>query len=521
MKIKNILLMALSLVVVAALAVGGTLAYLTDRDSKVNVFTMGNVSIELQEDFEQASKLVPGVNIEKKPVIKNTGDNDAWVWLTFSIPSALDNYVQGTETGSNENVIHWNPLGATAEGYVTDARVTKAIADGHLDASLTADIIKDNNMTWNVFNSLGDGKNVYQEEIDGVKYNTYVLLYNKALTKGEVTLPSIYNVFLDAQVDIDPDGKLYKVSNGVATAINWNIKTDGAPVIYASAYAVQAEGFATVKDAYAAYQAQWGDKGAEYAPVPTVVTNSAELQAALDAAVNGDTIILAADIEGDVTVTQKAGVKLTINGNGNTIDGSITVDGKSSRYETAGVTIENIKFASDNAAPAAYINLGVSGNSGTRYTNNVTVSNCTFDYSGTGDKAAIKSYTGGDWNLTVDGCTVNSGMHSMLQVTNIEKGLTVTDCVVNSKNGINLNNTPYLNMSGCEFDTVGYCVRLGVNGSTNNGSFTIADSTLKSANDDGDAVIILRGTMTGATLNIKGTTLVGTLDITGKANIVK
>ena len=110
-------------------------------------------------------------------------------------------------------------------------------------------------------------------------------------------------------------------------------------------------------------------------------------------------------------------------------------------------------------------------------------------------------------------------MHSLVQVTNVEKGLTITNCKANSKNGINLNYTPYLYMSGCEFETLGYCVRFGVNGATNNGNFTIADSNLKSANDDGDAVIILRGTMTGATLNIEGTTLKYS-HITGTANIV-
>ena len=45
---------------------------------------------------------------------------------------------QGTEQGSNENVIHWNPLGATTEGYVNQTRVDKAIADGHLEAGITA-----------------------------------------------------------------------------------------------------------------------------------------------------------------------------------------------------------------------------------------------------------------------------------------------------------------------------------------------------------------------------------------------
>lgn len=249
------------------------------------------------------------------------------------------------------------------------------------------------------------------------------------------------------------------------------------------------------------------------------VFTAEKLQAAIDTAKNGDTIVLGGDIEGDVTVTQKPDVKFTIDGNGHEFNGSIIVDGKSHRYDTAGLTIKNVNFAAGAINEDAYINLG-DGTNNTRYTNHVTISNCTFTYTGEGDKVAIKSYTGGDENLTVEGCTVDSSMHSLLQVTNVEKGLTITGCKVYSKNGINLNNTPYLDMSGCEFDTIGYAVRFGVNGSTLNGEFKIADSTLKSACDDGDAVIIFRGNVSGSTLTLVDTTVDGTLKITNQPGTV-
>lgn len=254
---KSTLMLCICLLLSVALGVGSTLAYLTDRDAETNVFTIGSVDIELEEDFEQGSTLIPGVEIEKKPVITNTGDNDAWVWLTFSVPSALDNFAQGTEQGSNENVIHWNPTGATTEGYVNQNRVDKAIEQGLLPEGTTAADILASNKTWNVFNSLAEGKNAHQEEINGVEYNTYVLLYNKALEPGETTLPSIYNVYLDARVDIDPEGNMYVVEKGQVKDLDWNINEDGAPIIYAAAYAVQKEGFDTVKDAYDAYANQW------------------------------------------------------------------------------------------------------------------------------------------------------------------------------------------------------------------------------------------------------------------------
>ena len=51
-KIKKVLLMCTAYVLVAALAIGGTIAYLQDSDSDVNVMTLGNVSIA-QHEYER------------------------------------------------------------------------------------------------------------------------------------------------------------------------------------------------------------------------------------------------------------------------------------------------------------------------------------------------------------------------------------------------------------------------------------------------------------------------------------
>lgn len=254
------------------------------------------------------------------------------------------------------------------------------------------------------------------------------------------------------------------------------------------------------------------------APTYLTVTTADELTQAIANATADVTIFLGDNITGNATAVQKENVKVTIIGNQKTYNGAIIVDGKSKRYATAGLTIQNISFSAENISEPAYINLGKSGDSNTRYTNNVTVKDCTFSTTSTTDVAAVKSYTGGDWNLNISGCTANEGMHSMLQVANVEKGLKIVDCKVYSKNGVNLNNTPALEMSGCTFDTKGYAVRIGVNGNTNNGVFNISNSTLKSNCEDGDAVIILRGNMASSTLNLKNTTVTGTTQYTNESN---
>lgn len=79
MKKKTVLLGATAVMLVAAMSIGGMLAYFTDTDSKENTFTVGNVNIQINEEFEQDSIANPGVKVEKIATIENTGDNAAYV----------------------------------------------------------------------------------------------------------------------------------------------------------------------------------------------------------------------------------------------------------------------------------------------------------------------------------------------------------------------------------------------------------------------------------------------------------
>ncbi|MBO7284067.1 MAG: hypothetical protein J6U71_03275 [Bacteroidales bacterium] len=252
-------------------------------------------------------------------------------------------------------------------------------------------------------------------------------------------------------------------------------------------------------------------------PADVLVSNLSELESALNAATGNKIIGLLNNITGNVTVEQKPDVKITIEGNGHNYDGTILVNGKSSRYETAGLTIQNINFKSTSISADAYINLGRSGDNSTRYTSNVIVKNCTFE--GYANKpVAVKSYTGGDHNISIIGCTVDNQMHSLAQLTNVEKGLQIKDCKVYSKNGANINNSPALEMSNCIFDVTGYAVRVGVNDKVNaeQKEFAITNSTLKSAcAESDDAVIVLRSSATNAKLTLTNTTLEGTRTIIG------
>lgn len=90
MKKKTILVAAIAVMLVAALVVGGTLAYFTDKTETVkNTFTVGNVGIDLTEtewDAKADHTLVPGKSYGKNPTITvDANSQDAYVFLKLDL----------------------------------------------------------------------------------------------------------------------------------------------------------------------------------------------------------------------------------------------------------------------------------------------------------------------------------------------------------------------------------------------------------------------------------------------------
>ncbi len=83
-------ILSLVLVVVLLLtAVGGTLAYFTDNDEAVNVFTLGNVKIDLEEPmWKEPENVTPGITYPKDPYVKNVGNNPAWIRVDVTLSDA-------------------------------------------------------------------------------------------------------------------------------------------------------------------------------------------------------------------------------------------------------------------------------------------------------------------------------------------------------------------------------------------------------------------------------------------------
>lgn len=256
------------------------------------------------------------------------------------------------------------------------------------------------------------------------------------------------------------------------------------------------------------------DADAEYP-----VANIEELQEAIENAEDGDILSFTTDIVGDITIPQSSDVDFTINGNGNELEGTILVDGKSATYTTAGVNIRNVKFTAESISADACIQLGKSDDTNTRYTCNVTIEGCTFDVPGA---VGVKSYTGGDKNLTIKNCIATERAHSLAQLKGIE-GVLVEDCTVNSVRGINFNNSLDVTVNNCTIDVQKYAVRFGESANDVVENYAVTNCTLTSENADNDAAIVLRAGATNANLNLIGTTINANVEMSGheSANITK
>lgn len=116
---RKLMLVAVALCMAAILLAGGTLAYLTDTDTDTNVFTVGNVKIDLHEknndgaideayhEWLEDQILMPGTktnnNIAKNVYVENTGNQPAYIWVEIGVPVELDDI----DNASN-NSLHFN-----------------------------------------------------------------------------------------------------------------------------------------------------------------------------------------------------------------------------------------------------------------------------------------------------------------------------------------------------------------------------------------------------------------------------
>ena len=273
---KKVIAICLCVALTAVAVVGASLAYFTDTKSATNTFTVGNVKIDLIEsryhrqgynstndsdspapdktasgmkyvtgdakiysndeikadagnylDYitKRGENMVPGKKIAKSPYVINTGANDAYIRIRVMIPS-------------DANRDYWQ---ARSGGVIESQFCTTAITSG--------EFMHNDKTTYNPFiDASGRG---YVDE-NGVKYDVYTFIRNEPLKPGEMTEWNVWNYIgitpeatsANIQKAIDK-GAILKADDGTLT-VNVLVQAD----------AIQAEGFADAKAAFAAFDAQ-------------------------------------------------------------------------------------------------------------------------------------------------------------------------------------------------------------------------------------------------------------------------
>jgi len=120
-KKRNAIMAVLAVVLVAALTIGGTLAYMTDSQSLTNVFTVGDLDVKFDEPNYptvcDTDDRVPGDSFPKDPTVKLTkGSAYMRVKVEF-LDTASNQPVSADRLAKILKTLYYDPLfSATADG---------------------------------------------------------------------------------------------------------------------------------------------------------------------------------------------------------------------------------------------------------------------------------------------------------------------------------------------------------------------------------------------------------------------
>ena len=273
---RKILTLTLSICMIAILAIGGSIAYLTDTDENDNVFTVGGVDIDQHEqervfgedgsytklqDFTQEQVVLPGVYEDQKTTskekvdvngyevgirdkvdnyvdkivsVENTGKSAAYVRTIIAVPVGQSEL---NKSEDNPNGLWVNPYG-TGSGNESDNWL-------HYNLVSDGDTTPANGWYWGTYESRvewtgGELYVVRNVEIDGTFYTLQVLTNVNPLPAGEFTGACMVGFYMDDDVDYDFDAKEYYIEAGGMK--QYLGKLDNVEILVAT-QAVQADGF--------------------------------------------------------------------------------------------------------------------------------------------------------------------------------------------------------------------------------------------------------------------------------------
>ncbi|MBE6781276.1 MAG: hypothetical protein E7540_00915 [Ruminococcaceae bacterium] len=381
MKIKNVLLTGLSFVLVGAVAIGSTLAYLTSEDSDVNVMTLGNVSIE-QVEYERDENGNLVEFSQAKPAFPAVYDTEAWA-------------EEGVNVNGDEYKVFSNDMKNVVDKIVTVNNTGKSDAFVRTLIAIEAPEGDPNNLIHINFNSTDvTVTKSFLTDINNITYYVMCCTYNEAIAANEKSAPSLMQVFLDKKATNEDCAKF-----GDA----WEILV--------MSQAVQTEGFANATTALdTAFGAVDEAKVSEWfgdAEIPVIVNTADELASAI---ANGGEVIVNKDISDfntDNAITVAAGKNVTLNLNGHSVSAVANGTGNREAFVVKGsMTVQNGKFelvATKNQGwnyMAAIFDVTAGGV--------LNMENVTLKVDGTDMTFGVHLNNWGEVTLNMNNCTIDS-----------------------------------------------------------------------------------------------------------------
>ncbi len=132
---KKKVLSIVAVVLVLCCAIGGTLAWLTDKTNPVvNTFTVGDINIELKESENLNLKMVPGNTIVKDPKVTVKADSEAcYLFVKVEKSTNFENFMtwaiaDGWQLVPGETNVYYREVNATTADTSFDVLKGNSVA---------------------------------------------------------------------------------------------------------------------------------------------------------------------------------------------------------------------------------------------------------------------------------------------------------------------------------------------------------------------------------------------------------
>ena len=165
-------------------------------------------------------------------------------------------------------------------------------------------------------------------------------------------------------------------------------------------------------------------------------------------------VVLAADLAGNVTILQKEGVNVVVDGAQHKFDGVIAVNGNARAAGEETLAIQNINFETAGS-DFTFISAPSKVDGKYNYSHNVTIEGCTFAANQTVGCANFNT----TYHFVMKNCSADN-VHSIVQLQSVDNDVTIDGVIVtNSKNGVSFGNTKSAVLKNSAIEALGYGVR--------------------------------------------------------------